>query len=188
MSLLDDKTLGDLKVATARFQQRLWASDSTWNQLLQMYQMCTRVLPHRVKLQSLAHRHEKNPIRFCEMLMGRDWFESPKQMSARQARTVLEATPVLTKALTAPHDMQEVDARMLLKMMRTLAARPAGRKRLHIYVEALEIRNTGQTFHQICKQLVPNYAVMSSAERRAKREQIRSGVARLIKPRSQNKG
>ena len=153
-----------------------------------MYQICTRVLPHRKELQSLAQRNEKKPIRFCERVMGRDWFGSPKQMSARQAQAVLGATPVLTRALTAPDNMQEVDARMLLKMMQTLAARPGGRKRLEIYAKALEFRSSGQSFHQICKQLVPNYAAMSSAERRAKREQIRSGIGRLARSLGQNKG
>jgi hypothetical protein len=188
MAPLDNKTLADLKLAQARFQQQVFASDSTWNHLLQMYQICTRVLPHRKELQSFAQRHEKSPIRFCERLMGRDWFEPPKQMSARQAQTVLEAAPLSTKLLTAPHDMQEADARMLLKVMRTLAARPPGRKRLEIYAKALELRNAGRPFHQICKQLVPSYAIISSAERRAKREQMRSGVARLVRALGQNKG
>jgi hypothetical protein len=84
--------------------------------------------------------------------------------------------------------MQGADARMLLKVMRTLAARPPGRKRLEIYAKALELRNANWPFHEICKQLVPNYAVMSSAERRAKREQVRSGVARLVRSLGQNKG
>ncbi len=187
MAVLDDNTLADLKLAAARFQQRLWASDSTWDQLLQMYQICIRVLPNRKKLQSLAQRHDKRPIRFCERLMGRDLFEPPRQLSARQAQTVLQAAPRFTKLLTAPHEMQEADARMLLKMMRTLAARPAGRKRLEVYAKALELRNAGQPFHQICKQLVPNYGSISSAERRAKRDQARSGVARLVRALGQDK-
>lgn len=187
MAPLDDKTLSDLKLAQAQFQQQLWASDSTWNQLLQMYQVCLRVLPIQKELQPLAQRYHKRPIRFCERLMGRDWFEPPKQLSARQAQTVLEAAPQFTKLLTAPHEMQEADARLLLKMMRTLAARPPGRKRLEIYAKALELRNVGQPFHQICKQLVPEYSTVSSVERRARREQMRSGVARLVRAVGQNK-
>lgn len=188
MAPLDDKTLADLKLAQARFQQRLLASDSTWHNLLEMYQMCIRVLPLREKLQSLAQRHERSPIRFCERLMGRDWFEPPKQLSARQAQTVLDALPQFTKLLTASHGVQDADARMLLKVMRTLAARPPGRKRLEIYAKALELRNAAQPFHQICKQLVTSYAIMSSAERRAKREQMRSGVARLVRALGEDKG
>jgi hypothetical protein len=188
MPLLDDRTLADLKLAEARFQQQLWASDSTWNQLLQMYQICLRVLPHRKQLQSLAQRHEGRPIRLCERLMGRDWFEPPRLLSARQAQSVLDAAPQFTQLLTAPQDMQGADAWMLLKLMRTLGARRPGRKRLEIYAKALELRNAGQPFHQICKQLIPNYVIMSSAERRAKREQMRSGVARLVRAIGQDTG
>jgi len=186
MAPLDNKTLAGLKLAGARFQQQMWASDSTWNHLMQMYQICIRVLPHRKDLQSLAQRHEKSPIRFCERLMGRHWFEPPKQLSARQAQTVLDAAPQFTKLLTAPNGMQDADARMFLKVMRTLAAKPPGRKRLEIYAKALELRNLDQSFHQICKQLLPSYAIIPSAERRAKREQMRSGVARLVRSLSQN--
>jgi len=125
MPPLDDKTATNLKLAEARFQQQLFASDSTWDHLLQMHQICKRVLPHRKAIQSLAQRCQKNPVRFCEMLVGRNWFEPPKQLSARQAQTLLDAAPQITRSLAAPHEMQEVDARLFLKMVRTLSAKRA---------------------------------------------------------------
>lgn len=188
MRELDVKMLAKFKLAEARFRQQFLASDTTWDNLAQMYQVCVRTLPLREKLQSLARRHNRSPIEFCEKLMGRGWFQPPKQLPQRKAEAVLEVAPRFTRLLAAPHEMQDADARAFFKIMRTLAAKPAGRKRSEIYVKGLDLRNRGKSFHHICAQLVSDYGKMSSAERRAKREQMRSGVARLARSLSDKTG
>ena len=181
MTKLDEKTLNELKLTQARFYQNLFASDAIWNELLKTYWGCVRVLSDRERLQPLAKRHENNPIRFCEKVMGRGWFEQPKEGSTRQLQTLLQASPIITEFVTTPHGIEDANARQVIKILSTLTARPAGRKRAEIYARAMALRQSGMSFHRICRELVPTYKNMSAPERRTKRDAMRAGVTRLRK-------
>lgn len=183
MKGLDESTIEALKILEAQFHQRTWASDACWEMLLQQYRICMTILPVREKLQKLAQKYRDNPVRFCERVMGKKWFNPPKEIPSKLAEATLRTGPQLIAAFTNPDNMTEADARMFLGAMRTFAARTPGRKRSEVYAKALELRQTNprMSFHQICLRLVPTYPQMSSAERRVKRDQMRSGVSRLLK-------
>lgn len=151
--------------------------------LQKQYQICVTVLPLRKRLQPLARKYDRNPIRFCKRLMGKNWFKPPKEIPPNKAAAMVDRGPRLIEALAAPDSMTDADARSFLKMMNTFAARTPGRRRSELYAQALELRQKRPplSFHQICLRLVPTYSNMSPAERRMKREQMRSGVARLLK-------
>ena len=181
MTKLDEKTLNELKLAQARFYQNLFSSDALWNELLKTYWGCVRVLSDRGRLQPLAKRHERNPVRFCERIMGRRWFEPPKGASTRQVQTMLKASPAIARFLTMPQGIEDADAKRFIKILNTLASRPAGRKRSEIYAKAMALRQSGTDYHRICMKLIPAYKTLSSFERRAKRDAMRTGVSRLQK-------
>lgn len=181
MTKLDEKTLNELKLSQARFYQNLFASDALWNELLKTYWSCVRVLSDRERLQPLAKRHEKNPVRFCERVMGRGWFEPPTGVSTRQVQTILKASPAITGFLTVPQGTKDANAKQFIKILNTLAARPAGRKRAEIYAKAMALYQSGISLHRICIDLVPTYKDMSAPERSAKRKAMRAGVSRLRK-------
>src|SRR5271165_3022745 len=181
MPKLDDKTLNELKIQQARLHQRLWASDDTWDELLATYRRCVAILLDRGRLQPLAKRYEKNPIRFCEKIMGRGWFEPPKETSPLKIQTILRISPAITEFLAAPHNVDDSTAREVIKTLRTLAARPAGRKRYESFAKAMALYQSGKNYHLICMKLIPAYKTMSPPERRAKRDAMRTGVRRLEK-------
>lgn len=181
MPKLDDKTLNDIKLQQARLHQKLWASDSTWNELIATYRRCIDILSDRERLQPLAKRYEKNPVRFCERIMGRGWFEPPKEASVLKVQTILRMSPAITEFLAAPHSVDDATAREVIKTLNTLAARPAGRKRSEIYATAMALHQSGKNYHLICMKLNPAYKTMSPPERRAKRDAMRTGVSRLQK-------
>ena len=181
MTKLDAKTLNALKLAQAQSYQNFFASDVSWNAMVQTHLALSWILSNRAKMQPLAKRYEKNPIRFCEKIMRRGWFEPPTEGSTRQLQTLLQASPIITEFLTAPHVIEDLNARHVIKMLHTLAARPAGRKRAEIYARATALRQSGIDFHRICIDLIPNYKNMSAPERRTKRDAMRAGVTRLRK-------
>lgn len=181
MVSLDTKTLSELKLAGARFYQRLYASDDTWNHFESVVEVYKQVLPSRRKLQRLARRHEKSPSRFCERMMGPNWFEPPKNLSRHQIRALLKISSTMSMLALAPEEIGPLDGKPMLNLLQTLTARLGGRKPLEIYAKARELAKTNppMSFHRICLQLNPAYAGMTPAEKRSERERMRSGVTRL---------
>lgn len=176
---IDEEMIIKFKRAEACFLQQLFASDGVWDKLQLHHQGLTALLADRSRLQPLARRYKKNPVGFCERVMGPHWFAPPQKTSQRQGEMLLETLSAVARLLAAPEIPDDCDRSRMLKFMQGLTARPAGRKGLWIYAKALELKQANKSFHEICRQLNPAYAKMSPAERRNERERMRSGVARL---------
>lgn len=181
MTKLDKKALNELKLVQARFYRTFLASDVSWNNVLQTYCALSYLLSNRAKMQRLAKRYGKNPVRFCEKIIGRGWFEPPKGASTRQVQTMLKASPSIIDFLSVPQGVEDANAKQFIKIFNTLAARPAGRKRAEVYAKAMALYQSGISLHRICIDLVPTYKDMSAPERSAKRKAMRAGVSRLRK-------
>jgi hypothetical protein len=180
MARLDDKQISELKLEQARQIHALLASDNMWNLYQRMYEGYQHLLALRAKWQPLARRYKNDPLQFCDKIMGPRWFELPDSASARLVQELLKTVAIVGKILTAPEEINRLDGQQLLKQLHALATRPPGRKPDAIHTQALALRQTTPPtgFHEICLRLIPAYAAMNSAERRAERERIRRGVAR----------
>jgi hypothetical protein len=187
---LDEKTLGELKLAAAHLYQQLFASENLLNLSRTEQEVRNHVLADwENRLLPIARRHEKNPVRFCETVMGPNWFTAPTEVSSRSVRELLKMAPAITGILSAPQDLSGVDGRQLLKHLQTLAAKQPRRKSSEMFGQALQLREKGKTFHKICLELNPTYAQISPANRRTERERMRSGVSRLQqKAKNKSKG
>ena len=108
----------------------------------------------------------------------------PEGMSQRQL-AALERLLCVLEILYNGERPTEIDFKGFLDILKTLGAHPAGRKPLEDFSKALAILRSGKypknPYHHICKELDPSYAAATSEMRRAKRDRVRSGVARLKK-------
>jgi hypothetical protein len=115
----------------------------------------------------------------------------PQNLPQRKLVALDQIITALSPALSGRRIPDE-DARKLLSGMQTLAARAPGRRALERYRSALEIPQSGKhrkdPFHQICNELDPLYRTDLASERRRKREEMRSGVNRLLKKRLEDQG
>jgi len=174
------KDLPDLKLDLARFLQQTFASDDVWNKAQLQYLQAAAFLADRQRLQPIARRYRKNPIRFCERELGANWFETVVLTTHKyQVQALSEILSTATKFLGSPELPTDADAKQMISYWRRLAARAPGRKLSEEFPRAYELRKQGKTFHQICLLLIPAYAQMSPTKRRNERERMRSGVTRL---------
>jgi len=175
----DDRLLAEFKLTQARAYQQYFASDKFWEQIALLHRAYAELLTMRQKFQRLARRCKNDPVRFCESLQGKEWFNPPRNATRRQLHIVSQLN--LGDLLTHPENIQSMDPGALLKSLQGLTARPPGRKRKSIFAEALKLRkmNPPTSYHKICLHLNTAYAGMSAHQRRAERERVRSGVTRL---------
>ena len=187
---LDEKTLAEMKLVEARLYQQSFASEYCLN-LFRLEHKARNLLlaDWETRLLSLARRYKKNPERFCERVMGPDWFTPSKEVSLRSVRELFKMAPAITSILSEPQEISGLDGKKFLKHLQTLATKPPGRKGSEKFEKALELRQAGKNFHTICLELNPSYAHMSPPNRRNERERMRSGVSRLEqKPKNKSQG
>lgn len=179
--LIDEKTLAELKLAQARMFQQMYASQDLLNRTRLDHERMKRFLTDwEDRLLPIARRYRNNPLRFCEKVMGKEWFTPPPALTASQVQQFAASIPEFSSLLIAPPaDLGKIDGRNVLGQLQRLAGNPPGRKRLRLYEVASQLRKEGISVHEICLRLLPSYRQMSPYERRNARERVRSGMARL---------
>jgi len=180
---IEEKILAELKLAYARSLQQLYASEHALNESRKVHQAQAIFLPFWEKsLLPRARRYKKNPIRFCERVLGLgpDWFTVPEGITTYQVREMLKMAPEMTSMITEPVDMSKLDGKMILKRLQTLAAKTPGRKSNPEFERAVELRRAGKSIHQICLKN-PAYKQMSPDARRSERERVRNGIKRCAR-------
>lgn len=162
---LDNAAVTTSKEQLAETIRIALASDEFWETL-------RRFLNRRKRLQSLARRNRKKPMRVMQQLFN------PK-IHKHQVLPLLRVTSIMAQALSGKTDSLPPDApKVLSKAFVSLVAEPPGRRRKQMYVEGLRMRQQGKTLHEICKILTSGYTEMSAPERRAARDRMDKGIGR----------
>jgi hypothetical protein len=180
---IDEKILAELKLAAARSLQQQFASEYFFTESRKQHEAQAIFLPVWEKyLLPLARHYEKNPVLFCEKVLGLepDWFAPPEGTTPRQAQEALEMALDITSFFTGPLDMNKLDGKGILKRLQKFTANPPGRKQSKDFGRALELKRAGKNIHEICLELkITGYEKMGRNARRVVHQRIRSGIYRL---------
>ena len=175
------RSLNSLKWEIAKRWCNFFGNNLTYDNALRFYQNSAILLLNRKRLQRLAQKYQKQPIEFCERAFGKDFLATPKDFPKSKEPVLWEMLPVMDACLGGDVSaLSEKDRKAIPKMLASLMADQRGRKRRQIYEQAALLAQQGKGIHEICLKLHPTYKDRSSLERRAIREQMRSGIKRAL--------
>ena len=176
------ETLDRLRFSTASFLRALFASSWVWERLPNGF-----VRSNRARFQRAARKSQDDPLGFVEKYLGgMNWFTvdaTDAKLPERAAVALSEMVDYLVKADFVIDEKTEGKLlRSLLAFFRALAARP-GRPRLSKYrvAASFQVLNGKTSIHNLCGKFETGYSTMSRDQQRRAREQMRSGVSRVLK-------